>query len=136
VSERANVFERTHGEWWAECLVCTGWVSTRHETRGEAEQSFGRHWQNDPHPLFDRWGHDRSSGVYVLFEVESSEGWKKSPPDDAIRVWQRKPGVPDDDDHNWSTWLERPQVCSWMAEKGYDIDEWLPEGVEPDWRSA
>jgi hypothetical protein len=51
VSERVNVFEYHPGEWWAECLVCSGWVSTRNATRREAEQSFGRHWQNDPHPL-------------------------------------------------------------------------------------
>jgi hypothetical protein len=45
-----NVFESKPGDWWAECLVCAGWVSTRHATQREAEQSLGRHWQNDPHP--------------------------------------------------------------------------------------
>ena len=91
-------------------------------------------------PPFDRWGHvvapDEAAGVYMLIEVESPEGWKKSPPTDAIRVWQRRPGVLDDDDYNWTSWLHRRDLASWMAEKGYVIDKWLPEGVEPNWNSA
>ena len=80
-----------------------------------------------------RRGPDYAAGVYLLIEVESSDGWKKPPPSDAIRVWQRRPGVPDEDNDNWTVWLLRPQVGSWMAETGYVIDEWLPAGVEPDW---
>jgi hypothetical protein len=91
-------------------------------------------------PLFNRWGHvvapTEAAGVYVLIESESPEGWKKAPPADAIRVWQRKPGVPDDHDLNWTTWLHRADLSAWMTGKGYVIDEWLSEGVEPDWMSA
>ena len=90
-------------------------------------------------PPFDRWSHvvapDEAAGVYVLIEVESPEGWKKPPPADAIRVWQRRVGVPDDDDDNWTVWLHRRDLGSWMAAAGCVIDEWLPEGVEPDWTS-
>ena len=44
---RVHVFERSPGDWWAECLVCDAWVCTSNATRRDAEHAFGRHWQND-----------------------------------------------------------------------------------------
>lgn len=91
--------------------------------------------QNMP---FGRWGRiaapAEAAGAYILIEVESSEGWKSPPPADAIRIWQRRPGVPDDDDSNWTVWLHRDQLGGWIGDRGYVVDEWLPPGVEPDWR--
>jgi hypothetical protein len=88
-------------------------------------------------PPFNRWGRVIApadvAGAYLRVEVESSDAWKKPPPADAIRIWQRRPGVPDDDDYNWTTWIHRPDLGQWMTESGYVIDEWLPEGVAPDW---
>jgi len=49
MSERVNVFENSPGDWWAECLVCREWVSTRSPTRLAAEEAFGRHLQHDSH---------------------------------------------------------------------------------------
>jgi hypothetical protein len=46
-SERVHVFLHEDGDWWAECLICQAWVSTSNATRRAAEQSFGRHLQND-----------------------------------------------------------------------------------------
>ncbi len=91
-------------------------------------------------PPFKRWGRviapPEAAGVYVLVELESAEVWKKPPTADAVRVWQRKPGVPDDDDFNWTLWLRHGHLSAWMTDKGYVIEEWLPEGAEPDWSSA
>jgi hypothetical protein len=57
-------------------------------------------------PPLNRWGRIDAppdvAGVYRKVEVESAEGWKKLPPSDALRVWQRRPGVEDDHDDNWS----------------------------------
>ena len=44
---RVRVLENADGDWWAECLVCEAWVSASNATRRDAEQSFGRHLQND-----------------------------------------------------------------------------------------
>lgn len=91
-------------------------------------------------PPLRRWGRvtapPEAAGVYMLVETESPEGWRKAPPPDSVRVWQRKPGVPDDDDFNWTLWLRRRDLSAWMVEKGYVVEEWLPEGVEPDWSSG
>jgi hypothetical protein len=89
----------------------------------------------EPKPPIGQWGRVREpawrAGAYVLVEVESPEGWKQPPPDDAIRVWQRRPGVADDHDDNWTMWLHRHQLASHFAD--VVIEEWLPEGAEPDW---
>lgn len=81
-----------------------------------------------------RWGlivaPEESHGSYVLIERETSEGWKKPPPADALRMWARRPGDADDDDHNWTLWdtvegmQKRLSACR---------IEWLPPGEEPDW---
>ena len=49
-SHRVHIFEHSPGDWWAECLVCGAWVSSSTSTRRDAEQKFGRHWQNDHSP--------------------------------------------------------------------------------------
>jgi hypothetical protein len=94
----------------------------------------------DDEPPLNRWGRviapADGAGAYLMIEIEASEDRMKPPSADAIRVWQRRPGVPDDDDYNWTTWLHRPDLDDWMVEKGYVIDEWSPEGVEPDWTGA
>jgi hypothetical protein len=46
-AQRVHIFENGDGNWWAECLLCEQWVSTSNATRGEAEEKFGRHLQND-----------------------------------------------------------------------------------------
>lgn len=71
--------------------------------------------------------------MYVLMEPESPQGWRKPPPDDAVRVWQRQPGVPDDSDANWTVWMQNGDLPSWLKSQGYEFEHWLPEGEEPDW---
>src|SRR5918995_983814 len=48
-SERVRIHEHEPGDWWAECLIYRAWVSTSNRTRRDAEQKFGRHFQNE-HP--------------------------------------------------------------------------------------
>jgi hypothetical protein len=86
---------------------------------------------------FGRWGRVSSppvsEGAYVFVEKESGEGWKVEPPDDAVRVWHRKPVTAEDDDtNNWTVWFHRHQLHEWM--RTYVVTEWLPEGVEPSWQ--
>jgi len=45
-SDRVHILEHFDGDWWAECLICTAWVSQSNRTRREAEQTFGRHLQH------------------------------------------------------------------------------------------
>ncbi len=53
-SERVDISEHVDG-WSAECLVCHAWISTHHETRREAVNTFERHFRNDyPHNLGER----------------------------------------------------------------------------------
>jgi len=90
----------------------------------------------DPEPPFHRWGRlaapAESRGAYLLIEEESPEGWKVPHPADAIRIWHRRPGAADDDDlNNWTVWLHRPELPTWMAD--YIVEEWLLAGVEPSW---
>jgi len=76
-----------------------------------------------------------SAGAYLLIERESGEGWKKPPPPDALRLWHRTPGAEDDDDlKNWTVCFTSKEAPDWFGR--YTVDEWLPEGVEPDWASA
>ncbi len=99
--------------------------------------SFQGQMANDPlEPPFHRWGRvaepANSRGAYLLIAEERSDGWTKPPPEDAIRVWHRRIGAPvDDDSDNWTVWLHRRQLQTWMA--NYVIEEWLPEGIEPQW---
>ena len=90
---------------------------------------------DDVEPPFNRWGRieapSEAAGVYRLVEVDTAEEWKNPPPSDAVRVWQRRPGVEDDHDDNWTVWLQRPDLAEWMS--AVTISEWLPEGQEPDW---
>ncbi len=91
--------------------------------------------QDGEFPL-NRWGRlsspPESAGGYLLIEKESADGWKVEPPEDAIRVWHRKPGPADDDNmNNWTVWLHRHQLLDWMTT--YAVEEWLPEGTEPTW---
>lgn len=88
-----------------------------------------------PLPL-NRWGRIRKpeedAGSYLYVELESGDGWKKPPPDDAIRVWHRRPGAAADDDiNNWTVWLHAQDLKQWAS--AYEFAEWLPEGSEPDW---
>lgn len=89
-------------------------------------------------PPFGRWGRVASprelEGVYRLVEVESADGWRKPPPPDAVRVWQRRPGVASDHDDNWTVWLRRDQLDEWMS--AVTFVEWLPDGVEPEWGTS
>lgn len=86
---------------------------------------------------FDRWGPivepPEDEGSYLLLEPEDGEGWTKPPPSDAVRVWQRRPGTPDDDDSNWTTWLPGHDLTSWLDDRGSRFSEWLPVGEEPSW---
>lgn len=43
-----SVFEGAVGDWWAECLLCDGWVSTSNAIRRDTEQKFGRHILVEP----------------------------------------------------------------------------------------
>jgi hypothetical protein len=45
--ERLHLFEQSPRNWWAECLVCAGWVTFSNPTREDAERKFSDHWQND-----------------------------------------------------------------------------------------
>jgi hypothetical protein len=45
--ERLHLFEKSPRNWWAECLVCAGWVTISNPTREDAERKFSEHWQND-----------------------------------------------------------------------------------------
>jgi len=45
--ERLHLFEQSPRNWWAECLVCAGWVTISNPTREHAKQKFSEHWQND-----------------------------------------------------------------------------------------
>jgi hypothetical protein len=38
---------------------------------------------------------------------------------------------PDDDLSNWTVWIHRAQLTSWMRE--YVVKEWLPDDTEPSW---
>ena len=85
---------------------------------------------------FDRWGRvlspPESAGSYLLIECESGEQWKIPPPENAVRIWVRRPGAASDDDiSNWTVWIEEAQLDDWLS--AYEITEWLPEGVQPDW---
>jgi hypothetical protein len=84
----------------------------------------------------NRWGHiltpEESAGAYLLVEWEKPDGWKVPPPEGAVRIWRRRPGVADDDDlENWTVWLHEPDLPGWLAD--FTFSEWLPEGVEPSW---
>ena len=88
-----------------------------------------------PVPM-NRWGPiaapEEAAGAYLLVMPETPDGWKVTPPDDAIRIWRRRPGAGDDDDtENWTVWLHEPDLADWLAE--FSFFEWLPEGVEPSW---
>jgi hypothetical protein len=84
---------------------------------------------------FDRWGRIVSPaeyGSYLLVERELGEDWKVTPPEDAVRIWVRKPGASADDDiANHTVWIHEARLDEWLS--GYEIADWLPEGVEPDW---
>ena len=82
---------------------------------------------------FGQWGRvtARESGSFLCIERQASEEQKKPLPADAVRIWMRRPGEPDDSDFNWTTWLHEADLPQWIS--GYGIDEWLPPGVEPDW---
>ena len=87
---------------------------------------------------FNRWGlivePDDSAGAYLLVEHESPDEWKVPPPEDAVRIWRRRPGAADDDDlENWTVWMHEPDLGEWLA--AFTFSEWLPEGVEPSWRT-
>jgi hypothetical protein len=89
-----------------------------------------------PEAPFDRWGRivspPASAGSYLRVERESAEGWKVAPPEDAVRIWVRKPGAPQDDDMaNWTVWMHETELSEWLS--AYKVAEWLPEGTEPDW---
>jgi hypothetical protein len=83
---------------------------------------------------FNRWG--RLVGVpehehcFVFVERESPERWKVPPPEDAIRVWHRRPGPDEYNDHNYSAWHHATDAVLWPTE--WQID-WLSERTEPDW---
>ena len=66
-----------------------------------------------------------------MVERESAAGWKKPPPEDAVRVWVRRPGEPDDSDSNWTTWLQEADLPQWIEPLA--IEEWLQPGEEPNW---
>jgi hypothetical protein len=77
-----------------------------------------------------------SEGAFLLVEKEKPDGWKVAPPDDAHRIWRRRPGAADDDDlENWTVWLHEADVAGWLTAGGYKIAKWLPEGSEPSWDS-
>jgi hypothetical protein len=84
---------------------------------------------------FDRWGRvlspPESAGSYLLIERASGEPWKVPPPGDAVRIWVRPGAANDDDISNWTVWVHEAQLDGWLSE--YEIAEWLPEGVQPDW---
>ena len=89
----------------------------------------------------NRWGRIAepadSEGAFLLVEKEKPDGWKVAPPDDAYRIWRRRPGAADDDDlENWTLWLHKADVTGWLTAGGYKITEWLPEGTEPSWDRA
>ena len=52
-SERVRFFKSESDGWFAECLICCGWVGRGDGTRRSAEERFGRHLQND-HQRGDR----------------------------------------------------------------------------------
>lgn len=87
----------------------------------------------------NRWGRvgapPEDEGSFILVEPETGEGWKQPRPKDAYRVWHRRPGVPDDHDDNWTTWLTSDGLSKWFGtpQLAYRV-EWLPEGVEPKWQ--
>jgi hypothetical protein len=84
---------------------------------------------------FDRWRRvlspPESAGSYLLIERESAEQWKVPPPGDAVRIWVRRPGAASDDISNWTVWMHEAQLDDWLSV--YEIAEWLPQGVQPDW---
>jgi hypothetical protein len=84
---------------------------------------------------FDRWGRvlspPESAGSYLLIQRESGEQSKVPPPVDAVRIWVRRPGTASDDLSNWTVWMHEAQLDDWLS--AYEITEWLPEGVQPDW---
>jgi hypothetical protein len=68
----------------------------------------------------------------LLIERESGEQWKVPPPGDAVRKWVRRPGAARDDDiSNWTVWIHEAQLLDWLSV--YQVVEWLPVGVQPDW---
>lgn len=94
------------------------------------------HQMNElPGPL-NRWGRliapNDEAGAFVLIEKEKPEGWKTRPPDDAYRIYHRRPGTRGDDDiNNWTVWFHLDQVSDWWAGMGFRVDDWLPEGTDP-----
>jgi hypothetical protein len=73
-----------------------------------------------------------TAGSYLLIERESDEQWKVRPPGDAMRIWVRRPVAASDDDiSDWTVWMHEAQLDDWLS--AYEITEWLPEGVQPDW---
>ena len=90
-----------------------------------------------PVPPLHRWGQltepAEVAGAYLFVELESNRGSRHSRRQTGVRVWQRRPGEPDVDGRNSNVPLQLRELVSWMAEKGYVVGEWFPEGVEPDW---
>ena len=88
----------------------------------------------DDVPL-SRWGllsgPAESIGAYVMIEELTTAGWKIDPSADALRLWHRTPGAADDDTKNRTVWFPRHQLPEWLST--YTVDEWLPEGSEPNW---
>ena len=82
---------------------------------------------------FGRWGRVTAPepGSYLYVERETPAERKKPQPKDAVRVWMRRPGEPDDSDFNWTTWLHETDLPEWLSR--FTIDEWLEPGAEPDW---
>lgn len=72
-------------------------------------------------------------GSYLTLEPEARAADCPPPPVGAVRLWHRRPGVPDDSDANWTVWLEASQISEWLGPIGRYEVEWLPEGVEPQW---
>ena len=115
-------------------LAC--WTSHRCRTSWFGRAKTGNLGRVDDLPLpLNRWGRiarpAHASGAYLYAEVEPGEDWKKPPSEDVIRLWQRRPGVPDDHDDNWTVWLPTASLAEWVSE--YEFAEWLPEDREPDW---
>lgn len=87
--------------------------------------------------VLHRWGRvvqpPGPVGLYLLVEPETREEGFPPPPPGSLRIWQRRQGASDDDDDNWSVWITRESVGDWFGPGGYEVEEWLPEGLEPDW---
>ena len=85
----------------------------------------------------NRWGRVTrprdDSDSYILLLPETREEGFPAAPGGSVRMWHRRQGAADDDEDNWTVWLEADQVHQWIGATGYYDVAWLIEGSEPEW---